>query len=252
MTNRRQLLEAVRALPPRLREVVEYRYFLSLSEAETALALGVPNGTVKSRSARAMERLRLRRQDRPMTDPTDPSKRRSGTCPRASSGRLPLTSAPASVWNPRRPTWRPGVAWRPRVAWAVALVGLALAILLVPPARQAVANLLEVAGIRFEFGDVPDLPVPTHLAPGVQVDLESARGAVDFPILVPSVLGPPPRCIFCNGSLGTQVFLAWEASDRSAGGRGQRHGIACWPNSGQISTRTSSTRSFREGRRSIG
>ena len=56
--NRRHLLEAVEALPPRLKEVIEYRYFLSLSEAETAVALGVPNGTVKSRSARAMEKLR--------------------------------------------------------------------------------------------------------------------------------------------------------------------------------------------------
>ncbi|MGH8928270.1 MAG: RNA polymerase sigma factor [Acidimicrobiia bacterium] len=57
--DRRHLLEAVTALPWRLREVIECRYFLGLSEAETALALGVPAGTVKSRSARAIGLLRM-------------------------------------------------------------------------------------------------------------------------------------------------------------------------------------------------
>ena len=40
------------------RLVVGLRYFLELSEAETAAAAGVPQGTVKSRMWRAMERLR--------------------------------------------------------------------------------------------------------------------------------------------------------------------------------------------------
>ena len=40
------------------RLVVAYRYFLDLSEAETAAALGVRPGTVKSRLSRALERLR--------------------------------------------------------------------------------------------------------------------------------------------------------------------------------------------------
>lgn len=56
--DRRQLLEALEQLPAGLREVIEYRYFLGLSEAETARALGIATGTVKSRSARAIERLR--------------------------------------------------------------------------------------------------------------------------------------------------------------------------------------------------
>jgi RNA polymerase sigma factor (sigma-70 family) len=56
--DRRQLLEAVEQLSTGLREVIEYRYFLGLSEAETARALGIATGTVKSRSARAIERLR--------------------------------------------------------------------------------------------------------------------------------------------------------------------------------------------------
>ena len=57
--DRRQLLEALELLPAGFREVIEYRYFLGLSEAETARALGIAIGTVKSRSARALQRLRL-------------------------------------------------------------------------------------------------------------------------------------------------------------------------------------------------
>lgn len=56
--DRRQLLEAVQQLPPGLRAVIEYRYLLGLSESETARALGIAGGTVKSRSARAIEKLR--------------------------------------------------------------------------------------------------------------------------------------------------------------------------------------------------
>ena len=40
------------------RQVLAYRYFAGLSEAETAQALGVATGTVKSRTARALARLR--------------------------------------------------------------------------------------------------------------------------------------------------------------------------------------------------
>lgn len=40
------------------REILALRYLLDLSEAETATALRLPKGTVKSRTARALERLR--------------------------------------------------------------------------------------------------------------------------------------------------------------------------------------------------
>jgi RNA polymerase sigma-70 factor (ECF subfamily) len=53
-----RLLAAVRVLPEPERDVVAMRYFAGLSEAETAAGLGVPAGTVKSRMARAMDRLR--------------------------------------------------------------------------------------------------------------------------------------------------------------------------------------------------
>jgi RNA polymerase sigma-70 factor (ECF subfamily) len=52
------VLAAVAALPSRQRDVVACRYLLGMSEAETAAVLGVAAGTVKSRTARALDRLR--------------------------------------------------------------------------------------------------------------------------------------------------------------------------------------------------
>lgn len=55
-----RLLEAVNGLPLKDREVIASRFFLDLSEAETAVALGCPPGTIKSRTSRALDRLRQR------------------------------------------------------------------------------------------------------------------------------------------------------------------------------------------------
>ena len=55
---RSSLLAAVQALPAEARDVIVCRYFLDLSEEETAAVLDVARGTVKSRTARALERLR--------------------------------------------------------------------------------------------------------------------------------------------------------------------------------------------------
>jgi RNA polymerase sigma-70 factor (ECF subfamily) len=52
------LLAAVNRLDERDRDVLTCRYFLELSEEETSHVLGVRRGTVKSRTARALERLR--------------------------------------------------------------------------------------------------------------------------------------------------------------------------------------------------
>jgi RNA polymerase sigma-70 factor, ECF subfamily len=55
---RQALLQAVNGLRPEDRVVVAYRYFLDLSEADMAAALGCARGTVKSRLSRALGRLR--------------------------------------------------------------------------------------------------------------------------------------------------------------------------------------------------
>jgi RNA polymerase sigma factor (sigma-70 family) len=57
---RRRLLAMVNALSDEDRLVIASRYFLELSGEETAAALGIPEGTVKSRLARALTRLRAR------------------------------------------------------------------------------------------------------------------------------------------------------------------------------------------------
>ena len=55
---RRRLLEALSALPKKAQLVLGCRYLLELSEEETAATLDLRRGTVKSRTARALERLK--------------------------------------------------------------------------------------------------------------------------------------------------------------------------------------------------
>jgi RNA polymerase sigma factor (sigma-70 family) len=55
---RERLLAAVNALPDRDRQVLTCRYFLDLTEAETAEVLAWPRGSVKSRLSRAIGKLR--------------------------------------------------------------------------------------------------------------------------------------------------------------------------------------------------
>ncbi|GAA0363377.1 sigma-70 family RNA polymerase sigma factor [Micromonospora gifhornensis] len=55
---RNALVQALRQLPERDREVIVCRYFLDLSEDETVAMLGWARGTVKSRTSRALAKLR--------------------------------------------------------------------------------------------------------------------------------------------------------------------------------------------------
>lgn len=58
LADREALLDAVRLLPEGQRAVLVLRFFEDLSVADTAAALGCTTGTVKSQTARAMDRLR--------------------------------------------------------------------------------------------------------------------------------------------------------------------------------------------------
>jgi RNA polymerase sigma-70 factor (ECF subfamily) len=61
---RRRLLELVNDLDENDRLVIAARYLLELSSEEAAAALGIPEGTVKSRLSRALARLRERMEAR--------------------------------------------------------------------------------------------------------------------------------------------------------------------------------------------
>jgi RNA polymerase sigma-70 factor (sigma-E family) len=59
-----QVLTAIRALPDRQREALVLRYYLDMSEEETARAMGISRGTVKSATSRAVAALgRMLKED---------------------------------------------------------------------------------------------------------------------------------------------------------------------------------------------
>jgi RNA polymerase sigma-70 factor (sigma-E family) len=53
-----EVRQALRDLPPRMRAALVFRYFHDLTVAETAQALHCREGTVKSQTARALDRMR--------------------------------------------------------------------------------------------------------------------------------------------------------------------------------------------------
>jgi len=55
--DQREVVAAIRRLPARQREAVVLRYFADLPESETARAMGVSRGTVKSTTARGLAAL---------------------------------------------------------------------------------------------------------------------------------------------------------------------------------------------------
>jgi RNA polymerase sigma factor (sigma-70 family) len=62
----RETLAALRRLPPRQRQAVVLRYFAELPEQETAAAMGVSLGTVKSTTSRALAALaRMLQEEEP-------------------------------------------------------------------------------------------------------------------------------------------------------------------------------------------
>jgi RNA polymerase sigma factor (sigma-70 family) len=58
LSERFEIEDALTKLPQVQREVIALRYLLDLSVSETATALKVPEGTVKSATSRALDRLR--------------------------------------------------------------------------------------------------------------------------------------------------------------------------------------------------
>ncbi|GAA1640355.1 SigE family RNA polymerase sigma factor [Actinoplanes couchii] len=61
-----ELARALEQLPPRMRAAVVFRFVLDMDIADTAVALGCSPGTVKSQTARALEKLRAALSSTPM------------------------------------------------------------------------------------------------------------------------------------------------------------------------------------------
>ncbi|GAA4193211.1 hypothetical protein [Microbispora amethystogenes] len=130
--------------------------------------------------------------------------------------RARLENADAPITPAHRPGWRQG--WRPR--WwirrpsprlAAALVAVLVSVLLgaTPQGRAAVVSVLRFAGVEIHVGGVAPLPtgLPGPLPGERRVTLAEARGAVRFPVVVPSALGEPADVRVADG--GRVVTLLW-------------------------------------------
>jgi RNA polymerase sigma-70 factor (sigma-E family) len=66
LLDRSEIVQAARRLPRRQQAVIACRYLLDLSVTETAVALDLPEGTVKSYTARALSKMRELLTARPL------------------------------------------------------------------------------------------------------------------------------------------------------------------------------------------
>jgi DNA-directed RNA polymerase specialized sigma24 family protein len=71
--NRRDVVAALRCLTRRERAVLVCRFFLDLTERQTAEELEIAVGTVKSTAARALAKLRISPELNPGGEPVDPA-----------------------------------------------------------------------------------------------------------------------------------------------------------------------------------
>jgi hypothetical protein len=115
----------------------------------------------------------------------------------------------ASGEAPRQRRWL-----SPRAAWAVAVAaGLLLAagaIAAVPPARDAVLDLVGLEGVTVErVPTTPKAPPGGRLGLGEPTSLADARRAVDFRPLVPARLGDPDLVFVRIGPPGGELSLVY-------------------------------------------
>lgn len=102
---------------------------------------------------------------------------------------------------PRRRRWIPVTA---------ALVVLVAALLVLSPqAREAVADLLGVAGIEIEFRPELEKPVGAGLDLGREVAIAEVVESADFAVSVPALAGEPDAVYLSDG----QVNMVWEGGE---------------------------------------
>jgi hypothetical protein len=108
--------------------------------------------------------------------------------------------------SPARPARRR--RWIPVTA---AIILLAASILVLSPAaREAVADLLGVAGIEVSFGGDVTPPVGADLDLGEPVTLQEAVGAVEFDLSVPEQPGNPDAIYLSTRPSSGRVSMVWE------------------------------------------
>ena len=201
-----ELLAAVEGLREDDRLAIACRYFLGLSEEETASALGWRRGTVKSRTSRALERLRERLEVSPMTE-LERALVRLGdelafpAAPDVSARVLARLAEPP----PRRR----------RRALVLVLAVLALAVgaaMAVPQARTAILELFRLRGATVERVEtLPPVPPVDPLSARV-LELGTPIPVADLEtgaVLVPAALGTPDAA-YVSKSVPGKVSLVYE------------------------------------------
>lgn len=111
---------------------------------------------------------------------------------------------------PAPPPWFLRAGRLPAIAAALALV--LLGSLALPVTRDAVADLLGVAGIEIRFGRPPEDEPGGRPPPGGAVSLGEARAAVDFEIGLPAI-GPPERVLLDRRGAEEVVTLVYRGGD---------------------------------------
>lgn len=136
-----------------------------------------------------------------------------------------LAAVGSGASGPRRrwPGWWSWLRARRRRLAAALVVAVLLVSALTPPVRAAVVDWLRIGGVMIRTGAPPVLsppgsparssaPTGDPAAGGREVSLDQARAAVDFPIGVPSALGPPKRVTVTDDR--RVVGMDWTVDDR--------------------------------------
>lgn len=116
----------------------------------------------------------------------------------------------ARLVRPARPPWFLRAGRVPAIAAAVVL--LLAGSLAFPVTRDALADLLGVAGIEIRFGPPPEVEPGERRPPGGAVSLAEARAAVDYEIGLPAI-GPPERVLLDRRAAEEVVTLVYRGED---------------------------------------
>ena len=192
---RAELLAGLERLRDDDRLVLACRYLLELSEEETARVLSVRRGTVKSRTSRALERLRgswrRSRHDRARAPP--PELREEIAWPETPAIEPDLRPAPTGHrWHRRRLV----------VALAVLLLVLAGVLAFSSGARSAFLEIFHIRGATVERVErLPEVPT-TGIPLGQRVSREAAERRVGFRLVDVG----EPDAVYVNGSTVSLVY----------------------------------------------